>query len=223
VVITFLDVTETKRAAEAQRLLGVELQHRVKNILATVRAVLAQTRTDNLSLDEFVEALDGRLNALARSQNLLTRNGNQHVSLHELLTDELLAHAARLGENVSVTGPDVFLTPKAAEMLAVAFHELATNAVKYGALLAPAGRINIVWQVAGAAPEQRLVLRWRESGVALEGPTSHRGFGIELVEEGLPYTFGGKARIAFAKDGIECVMQFPLAPLYFMPESAAQP
>jgi two-component system CheB/CheR fusion protein len=201
---------------QVARDLAAELQHRVNNILATVRAILGQTRETTTTLQHFVEAFDGRLSALARSQMLLTRGPHSHVDLHELLTDELIAHTARIGENAVVSGPAIWLTPRAAEMLAVAFHELAANAVKYGALAAPSGRIDVDWRVEANRNGRRLLLRWRENGVRLQQAATFRGFGSELVEEGLPYTFGGAARLQFHRDGLECVMEFPLAPKHFV-------
>jgi two-component system CheB/CheR fusion protein len=201
---------------QTQRDIAAELQHRDNNILATVRAILGQTRDTTTSLDEFVEAFDGRLSALARSQLLLTRGLDSHVDLHELLTDELIAHAARIGESVVVSGPKIWLTPAAAEMMAVAFHELATNAVKYGALATSAGRIDVGWRVEAKKAGPQLVLRWREDGVQLKTSVVHRGFGTDLVEEGLPYTFGGAAKMRYRPDGLECVMQFPLKPQHFI-------
>jgi two-component system CheB/CheR fusion protein len=203
------------RRDRAARNIAAELQHRVNNILATVRAILGQTRDTATTLEDFVEAFDGRLSALARSQMLLARGLDSHVDLHELLTDELIAHAARIGESVVVSGPKIWLTPPAAEMMAVAFHELASNAVKYGALATPDGRIDVDWRVDSKRAGRQLVLRWREDGVRL-AHAARRGFGTELVEEGLPYTFGGAARLHYRQDGLECVMQFPLKPQHFI-------
>lgn len=210
-----------RRRAPAQvgrtaRDVAAEVQHRVNNILATVRAILGQTRNTTTTLEDFVEAFDGRLSALARSQMLLTRGLDSHVDLHELVTDELIAHAARIGESVVVSGPAIWLTPPAAEMMAVAFHELVSNAVKYGALATPDGRIDVDWRVDSRRAGRLLVLRWREDGVRLERAVAHRGFGTELVEEGLPYTFGGAAKLHYRQDGLECVMQFPLKPQHFI-------
>lgn len=196
--------------------LAAELQHRVNNILATVRAILGQTRDTTTTLEDFVDAFDGRLSALARSQMLLARGLDGHVDLHELLTDELIAHTARIGESVVVSGPEIWLTPRAAEMMAVAFHELATNAVKYGALATPAGRIDVDWHVETKKAGRRFVLRWREGGVRLQQSIAHRGFGTELVEEGLPYTFGGAAKLQYRQDGVECLMAFPLKATHFI-------
>jgi two-component system CheB/CheR fusion protein len=196
--------------------LTAELQHRVNNILATVRAILGQTRDTTATLEDFADAFDGRLSALARSQMLLTRELDSHVDLHELLTDELIAHAARIGESVVVSGPAIWLTPRAAEMMAVAFHELAANAVKYGALAMPAGRIDVDWHVESKKTGKQLVLRWREGGVRLQQSVAHRGFGTELVEEGLPYTFGGAAKLQYHPDGLECLMEFPLKAKHFV-------
>jgi two-component system, chemotaxis family, CheB/CheR fusion protein len=204
------------KSGQADRDRAAELQHRVNNILATVRAILGQTRDTTTTLEDFVAAFDGRLSALARSQMLLSRGLDGHVDLHELLTDELIAHAARVGESVVVSGPAVWLTTAAAEIMAVAFHELAANAVKYGALATPAGRIDVGWRIESKKAGRRLILRWREDGVRLERSVGHRGFGTELVEEGLPYTFGGAARLHYHPDGLECVMEFPLKPQHFI-------
>jgi two-component system CheB/CheR fusion protein len=201
---------------QTERDIAAELQHRINNLLATVRVILGQTRDTATTLDDFVEAFDGRLSALARSQMLLTRGLDSYVDLHELLTDELIAHAARIDESVVVSGPKIWLTPTAAEMMAVAFHELATNAVKYGALATPGGRIDVGWRVDSSRAGRQLVLRWREDGVRLERAVAHRGFGTELIEEGLPYTFGGAARLHYRQGGLECVMQFPLRPQHFI-------
>ena len=205
----------------ARRALAAEVQHRVNNILATVRAILGQTRDKTTTLEDFVESFDGRLSALTRSQMLLARGLDNRVDLHELLTDELIAHTARIGESVVVSGPKIWLTPSAAEMLAVAFHELATNAVKYGALASPDGRIDVGWRVEAKKAGRQLVLRWREDGVRLQQPVARRGFGTELVEEGLPYTFGGAARMQYHENGLECVMHFPLKPEHFIAAGAA--
>jgi two-component system CheB/CheR fusion protein len=208
--------SSAQRGRAAARDIAAELQHRVNNILATVRAILGQTRDTAATLEDFVEAFDGRLSALARSQMLLSRGLDSHADLHELLTDELIAHAARIGESVAVSGPRIWLTPTAAEMMAVAFHELASNAVKYGALAAPDGHIEVDWRIDSKRAGRQLILRWREDGVRLDGAAARRGFGTELVEEGLPYTFGGAAKMHYREDGLECVMQFPLKPQHFI-------
>lgn len=207
---------------QVARDLTAELQHRVNNILATVRAILGQTRETTTTLEHFVDAFDGRLSALARSQMLVTRGPDSHVDLHELLTDELIAHTARIGESAVVSGPAIWLTPRAAEMLAVAFHELAANAVKYGALATPSGRIDVDWRVEANKDGRRLLLRWREDGVRLPQSATYRGFGTELVEEGLPYTFGGAAKLEFRPHGVECLMEFPLAPKHFVVASESK-
>jgi two-component system CheB/CheR fusion protein len=196
--------------------LAAELQHRVNNLLATVRAILGQTRETASTLEDFVDAFDGRLSALARSQMLLSRGVDGHADLHELLTDELIAHTARIGESVVVSGPEIWLTSRAAEMMAIAFHELAANAVKYGALATPAGRIDVGWHVESKKAGRHLVLRWREAGVQLPQSVARRGFGAELLEEGLPYTFGGAASLQYHPDGLECLMTFPLKPAHFI-------
>src|SRR5262249_23880717 len=147
VVITFIDVTALKRAEELQRLLLAEMQHHVRNTLGVVRSIARRTAESSATVEEYASHLDGRLNAFARTQALVTRDPEGGVDLEYLVIEVLLAYSAREGEHARVSGPKVRFQPKAAETFALAIHELATNALKYGALSQPSGRLEISWRI----------------------------------------------------------------------------
>ena len=207
------DVTEQKRAEERQRFLLAELQHRVKNILGVVRAVSARTAETSPDLEDFVIHFDGRLQTLARIQGALARGGEAEVDLEEMVRDELLAHAAADEDVAEVSGPQVRLKGRAAEMLGLALHEMATNAVKYGALSAETGKVKVSWRTRGSGDARRLRLEWRESGVPLLLTQPERtGFGRDLIERGLRYELGADSQMIFAPGGLRVVVDLPLDP-----------
>ncbi|WP_336487265.1 CheR family methyltransferase [Methylobacterium nigriterrae] len=209
--ISCTDTHERRRAEDRQRLLLAELQHRVKNILAVVRSVANRTSDSATSLEEFLAHFDGRLGALARTQNILTRTADSSIDLAELIGDEVISYSGRDGVQVTLTGPGVRLRQKAAETLGLALHELATNAVKYGALTGPDGHVAITWRSFGEDGDERLILEWRESGVRLVNTDpSRRGFGRELIEEGLTYELGATTALEFLPGGVRCVIEIPL-------------
>jgi two-component system CheB/CheR fusion protein len=155
--------------------------------------------------------LEGRIDAFARVQAAVTRSPAAGLDLAMLVADTLHSVGAQEGERVRhIKGPDVRLQAKAAETVALAIHELATNAVKYGALSAEQGRLAVEWSIAEAQEQPRLVLRWTETGVKLssEKPT-RRGFGTELIERILAYDLGGEARLEFTSDGLHCIISLP--------------
>jgi two-component system, chemotaxis family, CheB/CheR fusion protein len=205
------DRTQERDAEERQKLLMAELQHRVKNILAVVRSIAARTQETSPDLESFAAHFDGRLSALSRTQGVLARNGVGRVDLEELVRDELLSHGAREDEQVHVQGPAVQLRDRAADIFALALHELATNAVKYGALTTPKGRISVTWRMYNTSGGPRLTLEWRENGVAvLDAQPTRRGFGRELLEQGLPYELGAATSLEFAPGGVRCSIEIPL-------------
>ena len=199
---------ELAESALKQRVLGHELQHRINNMLATIRAVARRTRARSENLDAFAAAFDQRLAAIARTHNLLSRTDSAEVELRELLRQELSAHGAVEGENMALTGPEIRLTSRQAQALAMAFHELATNAVKYGALSNPDGRINVVWETVPNDEQTRI--RWRESGVAVGRASDRRGYGSEILEKAIPHMLQGSFERTFNPDGLECIVSFAL-------------
>jgi two-component system CheB/CheR fusion protein len=205
------DRTHERENEERQKLLMAELQHRVKNILAVVRSIASRTLETTEDLEDFSAHFDGRLRALARTQNVLTRNATARIDLDELVREELLTHAPHEPEQVEIAGPEIALRNRAAEIFALALHELATNAVKYGALAQPKGHISVTWRVLQAATGSRLSLEWRERGVpALDPNPARHGFGRDLIERGLPYELGAATSLEFLPGGVRCTVELPL-------------
>ncbi|MBR1160872.1 CheR family methyltransferase [Bradyrhizobium elkanii] len=212
VVITFIDVTAITRAEERQRLLLGELQHRVRNTLGVVRSIARRSAETSANVEDYASHLDGRLNAFARTQSLVTRDPEGGVDLEYLVVEELLAYNAREGEQLRVSGPGIRLQPKAAETFALAIHELATNALKYGALSQRAGRIDVSWRVDDAAEPRQLVFDWRERNGPKVTPPRRRGFGSDLLERTLAFEFKGKSTLDFNPSGLHCTIAIPMKP-----------
>jgi PAS domain S-box-containing protein len=203
------DVTERQRNEERQAVLLAELQHRVRNVLAMIGSLVNRGDSGSTTQD-FRERLGGRIAALARTQALLTRGAGAGVDLEGLIRDELTSQAADKAR-LSLAGPKVMLAPKAAEVLTLAIHELATNAVKYGALRAPTGRIASRWIVDSNGEEDWLELDWRESGVEIAPQENARkGFGTELITRRVPYELKGRGTLSLNRDGLHCCLAFPL-------------
>lgn len=194
--------------------LPAEQRHQMRNTLAMLRAIIRRSAESSESVETYAAHLDGRLDAVARVLNALMRNLPEGVSLHSLVADELLAHLAREGEQVTISGPSLRLRPGAAEVFAMAIHELAVNAVEHGALTVPQGGIDISWTLTasdGAAPTLTLV--WTESGLeALPPEPARRGFGTEVLERSLRYELKADTELAFAPEGLRCTIRLPLPP-----------
>ncbi|SCB36969.1 Two-component sensor histidine kinase, contains HisKA and HATPase domains [Bradyrhizobium shewense] len=209
VVVTFINVPAITRAEERQRLLLAELQHRVRNTLGVVRSIARRSADSATTVEEYASHLDGRLNAFARTQALVTRDPEGGVDLEYLVVEELLAYNAREGEQMQVSGPKVRFQPKAAETFALAIHELATNALKYGALSQPSGRVEISWRLDEGAQPAELVFKWREHGGPQVKPPLRKGFGTELLERTLAFEFKGETTLAFDPAGLQCTIAIP--------------
>ncbi|MBR1173379.1 PAS domain-containing protein [Bradyrhizobium sp. KB893862 SZCCT0404] len=210
VVITFIDVTAITRAEERQRLLLAELQHRVRNTLGVVRSIARRSAETSSTVEEYAAHLDGRLNAFARTQALVTRDPEGGVDLEYLVIEELLAYNAREGEQVRASGPPIRFQPKAAETFALAIHELATNALKYGALGQLSGRLEISWRIDNGVEPPRLLFEWRERGGPAVTPPPRKGFGTELLERTLAFELKGHTTISFNASGLICLIAIPL-------------
>ncbi|MBL6079882.1 PAS domain S-box protein [Belnapia sp. T18] len=208
------DRTEPRREEERRLVLLRELDHRVKNTLAVVQSVTIQSRRYAPTPADFQDALLARLAALARSHDLLTRNSWEGASLRDIVRQTLAPYATKVGQDrVSLQGPPVRLTPTAVVTLNLAFHELATNAAKYGALSAPGGRVEVGWHIdrtTNAKPQ--LEVHWNErGGPPVQVPVS-RGFGTRLIERGLSREFDAAVQLDFAPAGVECMIRLPFAP-----------
>ena len=204
------DITERRRAEELQRLLVNELNHRVKNTLAIVQSLAHQSFKNVESPDEARQAFEARLNALAAAHNLLTRETWERATLEQTLREAVTATAGPRAGQVSLEGPEVTLAPQTAVSVAMAAHELATNAIKYGALSRDEGRIDIKWSIDPAKSGPRLRLDWREQGGPKVDEPARRGFGSRLIERGLAAELGGTVKLEFLEDGLHCVVDAPL-------------
>jgi len=202
------DIHEQRSAQEHQRTLLAELQHRVRNTLAVIRSIARRTAENSDSVEEMAAHLDGRLAAFSRVQGVVTRDPEAGIDLTALIEDSLLAHAAREGEHVTIAGPDLFLKPRAAESLSLAIHELASNAVKYGALGDDRGRIAIDWRCDDAEGTLRLV--WEENGLAGITVPERSGFGMELLLRSLPYDLRAETDVEFRPEGLRFTLVMPL-------------
>jgi PAS domain S-box-containing protein len=210
---TSTDIHELRGLKDRQQMLLAELQHRTRNLLAVVQAIARKTLQSNPSLETFSYEFESRLRALSRVQSLLARPEGEAIDLHEIVRSELAAHGHGEGGRIEVRGSRVGLPPSSAQALGLALHELATNALKYGALNQPEGRLTVVWRVDRDADERRVVLEWREDGVKVpDGATPRRkGYGSELIEQALPYQLKAKTQLEFGADGVRCVIAVPIA------------
>ncbi|UAK25935.1 PAS domain-containing protein [Sphingomonas nostoxanthinifaciens] len=206
------DVTGQKLLTEHQSVLLAELQHRVRNIMAIIRSIVVRTAKGADSIDDYAEILSARLLTLARVQALLTRNANAGVGIATIVQEELSAQAAH-ADQFFASGPDIVLAPKAAETMTLAVHELATNALKYGALSDTDGRVTVCWKVVEKDDRPWLSFDWNETGAPARpfqpGPR-RSGFGSELIESRIPYELSGRGRLTIDPGGAQCHLEFPL-------------
>ena len=205
------DVTERKAAEQRQRLLMDELNHRVKNTLAIVQSLASQTARGAPTTAAFRERFEGRLMALSKAHDQLTMHHWENANLRDLLSGSLAPYTGTSLERVLLQGENVVLRPRAALTLAMAFHELTTNAAKYGALSAPGGRIEILWRVV-REKDVRALLRidWLEHGGPAVVEPQQRGFGSKLIEGSIAAELGGSARLTFEPIGLRCEIVIPL-------------
>jgi light-regulated signal transduction histidine kinase (bacteriophytochrome) len=210
-VLRRIELYASEKAASRvhQDTLMAELDHRVKNILATIQALAAQSHADSDTIESFLATFEGRLRSMSRAHSLLTLSRWEGADLRSLITEEMAPFMGRPGLNVVIAeGETIILRPKAALALSLGIHELATNAAKYGALSVPDGCIKIDWRV-GQSPEQTLVIHWRESGgPAVLQPARH-GFGTTLIESSLSYELGGVVTLDFLAEGVSCTVVMP--------------
>jgi two-component sensor histidine kinase len=205
------DISARKRVEAHRKLLLNELNHRVKNTLATVQSIAMQTLGGAPESAELVWRFESRLMALAKAHSLLTRRHWRGAALKELLAQELEPFGGETRARFAIAGDDVELEPKAALALAMAFHELATNAVKYGALSGSEGKIRIVSEVRAGDGGRVLRLTWTESDGPEVAQPMHRGFGTRLVRSGLAHELQGEVRLDYQPAGLVCTMRIPLA------------
>ncbi len=208
---SFVDLTAHKQYQAQSTMLIGELNHRVKNTLATVQAIVSQSLRQKTDVGSIKESIESRLFALSRSHDLLTRESWRTAGLVDIVTESLAPFGGSDGrqDRFVVTGEDIRFPPQAVLALGIAFHELATNAVKYGSLSDESGSVLLSW-VRSAKPDgDRIGIRWQEEGGPPVSPPTRRGFGSRVLESGLAHELGGTVSLDFRPHGLLCVIDLP--------------
>jgi PAS domain S-box-containing protein len=210
------DITDRKEAENKQALLAREVDHRAKNALAVVQAIVRLAKRDNIQ--EFIIGVEGRINALAQTHELLSRSRWEGADVLRLVLEELAPYQGEKPQRVSAIGPSVMVSPENAQTVAIALHELATNAAKYGALSQPGGRVDVSW----SSFEGTLALTWKEAGGPAVAPPTTRGFGTKIITASLADPRRGKVAFDWRPDGLICSIELNLmAPQASAPGVAA--
>jgi PAS domain S-box-containing protein len=204
------EIERRRRAEQHQQLLINELNHRVKNTLAIVQSLAQQSFGPDKPTELARRAFEARLQALSTAHNLLTRSNWEVASLSDTISSAVSAAAGAGADRVSLDGPSVILAPQTAVSVAMAVHELSTNALKYGALSGTEGEISIKWCIVDGTGSPRLHLEWTESGGPPVSPPGRRGFGSRMIERGLAAELHGTVSLQFPRSGVTCVIDAPL-------------
>jgi two-component sensor histidine kinase len=203
--------THMARAAAHRELLINELNHRVKNTLASVQSIISRTLRGAAGHSDSVKTLEARLMALSRTHNVLSAENWDSAELHDIAMQSLAPYAAGDRTRLRVDGPAVRLRPRAALTVSMVLHELSTNAAKYGALSNASGRVSLTWSVRNQDQGPWLRLVWRESGGPPVQPSDRKGFGSTLIDKGIAHELGGTTELNFDPPGVNCTIEFPLA------------
>jgi two-component sensor histidine kinase len=204
------DITVHRLAGEHQRLLINELNHRVKNTLATVQSIASQTLRNAASPEAAQADLEGRLFALSRAHDVLTRESWEGAFIGEIVSQALMPYRSHGAGRLHCEGPEARLSPRMSLALAMALQELATNAIKYGALSNATGEISLTWSVESLSALPYLHMRWEERGGPPVERPKRRGFGSRLIERSLAHELDGEVKIEFAPTGVICTVDAPL-------------
>jgi PAS domain S-box-containing protein len=202
-----MDITDRMEAEERLSLVAREVDHRANNLLAILLGMVRLS--DGTSVSGLKEVLIGRISALGRAHQLLSVARWEGANLRRIVEEELLAFGLGQDARISVEGPDLALTPAAAQGLAMALHELSTNAIKYGALKVPAGQVSVRWS---RCPMERLIIVWDEAGGPAVTPPSRRGLGTTILQRALSGSIGGATRLEWRPAGLRCELELPEAP-----------
>lgn len=205
-----LEIEQRKKAEKQQTLLINELNHRVKNTLAIVQSLAQQTFKSDTPTDVARASFGARLNALAAAHDLLTRQNWEQASLSEIILSSVRATAGAASDRVTCKGREVILLPRTAVSLAMAIHELGTNAIKYGALSNGAGAVSVEWEIRSEADRPRLRVVWQEAGGPPVALPRRRGFGSRMIEQGLSADLDGEVALVFEPAGLRCIIDAPL-------------
>jgi PAS domain S-box-containing protein len=206
------DISERHEAQRRQTLMLAELNHRVKNMLAVVAGIAHQTARVSTSIDAFGASFSGRLEALARAQEMLTAGDWEGTDLGEVADVLIGPFAAGSDARVSFGGPPVELTAKQVVSVSMVLHELISNAAKYGALAHPAGHVALSWSWSEASGEGRVRMRWKESGLSGVGPPTRKGFGLKMIGLSAGHELGGTADVEWQPDGVAYSFEFLARP-----------
>ena len=198
-----IDMTERKHAEERQLLLAREVDHRAKNALTLVQSILRLTRAGDI--DEYIEAVEGRIKALSRAHTILSHARWEGADLASLVDEELAPYTFPGSDQVTVTGPKAFLDPSTAQALALTLHELASNAAKYGSLSSPNGRLSLAWNI----EQDQLTLRWIESGGPRVLRPATSGFGTKIILGSIERQLQGAVTFEWRPDGLRCLLAVP--------------
>ncbi|MCG6116134.1 MAG: PAS domain-containing protein [Mesorhizobium sp.] len=209
ILIAIEDITERKHFEEHRETLVGELNHRIKNVMATVQAIASQTLSSATSMEEARETFGSRLIALGKSHDLLTRENWAGANLHDIVSETVEPHSVG-AERFRIKGPHLWLGPSIALSIAMALHELATNAAKYGALTTENGQVDIAWQLTGEGKDRQLSLRWAESGGPPVTSPTRKGFGSRLVQRVLAAELGGNVSVDYETSGVVCTIDAPM-------------
>ena len=196
-----IDITDRKEADERQILLAREVDHRARNALAVIQSIIRLTRAK--SVEDYVLAIEGRIKALARAHTLLSDSRWRGADLGTLVGEELAPY--RAGDKIQCNGPDISLQPATAQGLALALHELATNAAKHGALSSPSGKVSLYWELGADS----LTLRWIENGGPSVTEPSSRSFGLKVIAASIEQQLGGQAAFDWNRAGLRCLFAIP--------------
>jgi two-component system CheB/CheR fusion protein len=222
-LVTFVDVTSIVEAENHQRLLIDELNHRVKNMLTVVVSLASQTLRRSDSMESFSAAFMGRVQALTASYTLLSQAHWVDIPLHAVLMEEVRPFQSRDGSNVTMEGPTVHLAPQGALAFGMAIHELATNAMQYGALSVPEGRVRVIWRLDDSVTPTRFILTWTEENGPPVATPSKTGFGMTLIERGFAHELSGEASITFPGSGVQATLIAPLGAAVYVPRASPDP
>lgn len=207
------DITERRELEDLREAAAGELDHRMRNVLSVVNALVSLSAASALNVEEFKQSLTGRLAALAATQNVLRSGPQRSTTLSELILAELAQYQTADGANVAIEGPLVAVGPKAAQLLALAVHELATNSAKYGALHHAGGRVVVTSGFSGEGDSSRLFINWREAGGPPVKPPERQGFGTRLIEQIVARALRAEVVMDYRLEGLICRMTVPRATL----------
>mgnify|MGYP003115038591 FL=1 len=210
IVLSAVDISERKRAEAHREMLLGELNHRVKNSLATIQAIAAHTLREASTLESFRQSFTGRLRAIAASHDLLVSTTRDSADISRLIRDQVMGYAPAGEARLELTGPPLVLGPQGSHAFGLILHELATNASKYGAFSNDSGRLSINWCVEEHEDEPDVIVDWIESGGPPVTPPTRKGFGSVLIEQSLAHSLGGKANLTFDPKGLKAQFRFPV-------------